>query len=45
MGKIPMLERRAYESVDYRSLAYSYISKFQGKQVSGSNGLKENENF
>ena len=34
-------ERRAYESVDDRSLL-GYISKINGKQNSGSNGL---ENF
>ena len=33
-------ERRIYESVDDESLyIFSYISKFDGKNVSGTNGL------
>ena len=33
-------EHRAYESVDNESLTIlNYISKFDGKMVSGSNGL------
>ena len=32
-------ERRAYESVDGSSHSYGYISKINGKQNSGTNGL------
>ena len=34
-------ERRAYESVDDRSHSLSYISKINGKQNSGTNGLNK----
>ena len=41
MKKFPN-ERRAYESVDdYREPDLGYISKFDRKKVSGSNGLIE----
>ena len=33
-------ERRVYESVDDEEPILGYISKFDGKKVSGSNGLK-----
>ena len=32
-------ERRIYESVDDESLFLSYISKFDGENVSGTNGI------